>query len=311
MKLVTGGAGFIGSHVVDALVSHGAGVRVLDDFSTGRKAFIQRHVTAKRVDLVRGDVLKPATVQRSLRGVDEVWHLAADPDVRGGVKDPRSNLRDGTQATLEILDAMRRSDARRFIFASSSTVYGEADVMPTPEDYGPCLPISPYGASKLAAEGLASAWAGTYGLQVWIFRFGNVVGPRLTHGVIHDFHKALKRDPKRLRILGDGRQEKSYLSAQDCVEGMLHGVGHAEKRVNVYNLASRSATTVTRIAQIVTQAHGLKGVRFEYAGGERGWAGDVRRMRLAIDRMAGLGWRPQHTSEEAVQQAADWVAREG
>jgi UDP-glucose 4-epimerase len=311
VKLVTGGAGFIGSHVVDALVARGAKVRVLDNLSTGRRAFLETHLRAKRIQLQRGDVLRPAADRLALRGVDEVWHLAADPDVRGGVRDPRSNYRDGTVATFEVLEAMRRTDARRLVFASSSTVYGEPSVLPTPEDYGPCLPISPYGASKLAAEAIVSAFVGTYGFQAWIFRFGNVVGPRLTHGVIYDFHKALKRDPKRLKILGDGRQEKSYLSTQDCVEGMLHAVDRATAPVNVYNLASESATTVTRIAQVVAEAHGLARVRYEYTGGDRGWAGDVRRMRLSVDRMAGLGWRPRHTSEEAVQLAAEWIAREG
>lgn len=310
LKLVTGGAGFIGSHVVDALVARGQPVRVLDDLSTGRRDFIGEHLRRKRVQFQKGDVLRPAANRRALEGVDEVWHLAADPDVRAGIRDPRANYRDGTVATFEVLEAMRRNDARRLVFASSSTVYGEATTLPTPEDYGPCLPISPYGASKLAAEGVVSAFVGTYGFQAWVFRFGNVVGPRLTHGVVYDFHRALRRTPKRLRILGDGRQAKSYLSTQDCVEGMLHAVDRARNPLNLYNLASESATTVTRIAEILVEEHHLKGVRFEYTGGERGWAGDVPRMQLSVDRMAALGWRPRHTSEDAVRLAAQWIARE-
>jgi UDP-glucose 4-epimerase len=308
MKLVTGGAGFIGSHLVDAFVARDETVRVVDDLSTGRKSFLAPHLRGSRVDLVQGSIDSPAVNARALRGVDEVWHLAADPDVRRAATDPTGNFRAGAVATLSLLEAMRKADARRLVFASSSTVYGEPELMPTPETYGPCLPISAYGAAKLAAEGLASAYAGLYGFQTWIYRFGNVVGPRLTHGVIHDFAKALRRDPKRLRILGNGRQEKSYLSTDDCIDGMLHGVAHARASVNVLNLASHEATNVRRIAEIVVRALGLRNVSFDYTGGERGWAGDVRRMRLDIRRMEDLGWRPRHTSEAAVERAAAWVA---
>lgn len=311
MRLITGGAGFIGSHVVDALTRRGQRVRVVDDLSTGRRAFLADALKKKRVEIQRGNVLNTATNRHALKDVDEVWHLAADPDVRAGIRDPRVNVRDGTQATFEVLEAMRRADARRIIFASSSTVYGEAARMPTPEDYGPCLPTSPYGASKLAAEAIVSAYVGTYGFQAWIFRFGNVVGPRLTHGVIYDFHEALRRDPRRLRILGDGRQAKSYLSTQDCVDGMMHAVRRARRPLNLYNLASRTTTSVRRIAEMVVHAHGLRGVMFEFSGGARGWPGDVPKMRLAIDRMAALGWRPRHTSDEAVRQAAAWIAQAG
>lgn len=306
--LVTGGAGFIGSHLVDALVARGDRVRVLDNLRTGRRRFLADHVRAGRVQLQVGDVLKPADNRAALRDVEEVWHLAADPDVRAGIKDPESNFRDGAVATLEVLDAMRRGDARRIVFSSSSTVYGEPSRLPTPEDYGPCLPISAYGASKLAAEALVSAFCGTYGFQAWVFRFGNVVGPRLTHGVIHDFHRAIRRDPTKLRILGDGRQEKAYLSTEDCVAGMLHGRAHAKDPVNVLNLAAPDTTSVRRIAEIVVEEHHLRRVALAYTGGDRGWAGDVRRMRLAIDRMTALGWRPEHASDEAVRRAARWVA---
>ncbi len=311
MRLVTGGAGFIGSHLVDALVGRGEPVRVLDNLSTGRPGFLADHLATKRVRLVRGDVLKLPTRPSLLRDVDEVWHLAADADVRGGIQNPASIIRDGATATFHLLEAMRKADARRILFTSTSTVYGEARTIPTPEDYGPCLPISAYGAAKLAAEGFVSAYAGTYGFQAWIFRFANVVGPRLTHGVIHDFHRALRRNKRRLRILGDGTQEKSYLSTDDCVAAMLFAREHAREAVNLFNLGSRDWVTVRRIAQLVVEAHQLKEVKFDFTGGPRGWAGDVPRMRLSIDKVGRLGWKPRDTSEAAVRAAAAWVAREG
>lgn len=309
MKLVTGGAGFIGSHVVDGLVARGDRVRVLDNLSTGDRSFIAEHLKAKRVELVRGDVRKPADDRRALRGVDEVWHLAADPDVRGGAARPSRAFRADAIATVELLEAMRKGDARSIVFSSSSTVYGEAETMPTPESYGPCLPISAYGASKLAAEAIIAAYCGAYGFRAWMFRFGNVVGPRLTHGVIYDFHQALAREPSRLTILGDGRQEKSYLSTADCVGGMIHGREHATAAVNVLNLATHEATDVRRIAEVVVEEHGLKQVRFEFTGGDRGWAGDVRKMRLSIAAMERLGWTPKASSEDAVRAAARWIAQ--
>lgn len=310
MKLVTGGAGFIGSHLVDALVQAGDETVVLDSFATGRRAFLSDAQESGRVRILRGDCGSAADLKRALRDVDEVWHMAADPDVRAGLRRPWSNFRDGAVLTFRVLDEARKADVGRFVFASSSTVYGEASVRPTPEDYGPALPISPYGASKLAAEGLVSAYVGTFGLRAWIFRFGNVVGRRLTHGVIHDFTKRLREDPRTLKILGDGHQTKAYLSVSDCVAGMRLGVERSPKPLSVYNLASGTTTNVETIARIVTEEMGLRGTRFEYAGGDRGWKGDVPVMDLDIGKIRALGWSPQHSSEEAVRLAARAVAEE-
>lgn len=309
VKLVTGGAGFIGSHLVDALVAHGEDVRILDDFSTGRSEFIAAAANTRRVKVVKGDCGDAATLKTVLKDVDEVWHMAADPDVRAGIQDPWSNFSDGAVLTFRVVDAMRKADVRRFIYASSSTVYGEAQKRPTPEDYGPLMPASPYGASKLAGEAITSAFVGTFGFQAWIFRFGNVVGPRLTHGVIFDFAQRLRKNPRRLEILGDGRQNKAYLSAVDCVGGMLHGTQTAREPLNILNLSSGTTTSVDDIAQIVVDAMGLDDVKFVYTGGDRGWKGDVPVMDLDISRMRNLGWRPEHTSREAVRQAAESVAR--
>jgi UDP-glucose 4-epimerase len=308
VKLVTGGAGFIGSHLVDALVARGDDVVVLDNLTTGRAEFLKDAESTKRVKLVKGDCGDAATLRRALKDVDTVYHMAADPDVRAGIKDPWSNFSDGAVLTFRVIDAMRRADVSKFVYASSSTVYGEATVRPTPENYGPLMPASPYGASKLAGEAIVSAFVGTFGFRAWIFRFGNVVGPRLTHGVVFDFAQRLAKDPRRLEILGNGRQNKAYLSATDCVSGILHGEKSKSEPLNILNLASGTTTNVDDIARIVVEAMGLDGVKFSYTGGDRGWKGDIPVMDLDISRMRMLGWRPRHTSEEALRQAAADVA---
>lgn len=308
MKLVTGGAGFIGSHLTDALVKAGHDVVILDNFATGRKEFLDDAAKTKRLKVVKGDCHVPADMKRALADVDEVWHMAADPDVRAGIKDPWSNFSDGAVLTFRVLEAMRKADVSRFVYASSSTVYGEAKVRPTPEHYGPLMPVSPYGASKLAGEAIVSAFVGTFGFRSWIFRFGNVVGPRLTHGVIYDFAHRLQKDPRRLEILGNGRQSKAYLSAEDCVSGMMHGLKATQEQVNILNLASGTTTSVDDIAGMVISAMGLENVKRAYTGGDRGWKGDIPVMDLDISRMRMLGWRPKHTSHDAVRQAAESVA---
>jgi UDP-glucose 4-epimerase len=307
MKLVTGGAGFIGSHLVDRLQADGHAVRVIDNMSTGRNEFL---ATARKhkLEFQHGDCLKPEDNLKATKDVDEVWHMAADPDVRRGATHPWENFRDGAVATFHVLDAMRRNDAKRFILASSSTVYGEAQVRPTPEDYGPLVPISMYGAAKLAAEALATAFASTYGLNVWIYRFGNVIGPRSTHGVIHDFSNKLAKDPTRLEVLGDGRQRKSYLWVADCVEGMVAGLKGSKDAINIFNLATPDATSVAEIADIVRKAIGRPDAKIEYTGGQRGWAGDVPQMLLGIQKITALGWKPRYSSLQAVQAAARLAA---
>ncbi len=309
VKLVTGGAGFIGSHLTDALIQAGGDVVILDNFATGRKEFLDASAKTKRLKIIKGDCNEPGDLKRALKDVDEVWHMAADPDVRAGIKDPWSNFSDGAVLTFRVLEAMRKADVSRFVYASSSTVYGEAKVRPTPEHYGPLMPVSPYGASKLAGEAIVSAFVGTFGFRSWIFRFGNVVGPRSTHGVIYDFANRLRKDPRRLEILGNGRQNKAYLSSHDCVSGMVHGLKATQEPLNILNLASGTTTSVDDIAQMVVKAMGLEDVKFAYTGGDRGWKGDVPVMDLDISRMHMLGWRPKHTSHEAVRQAAESVAR--
>lgn len=304
MELVTGGAGFIGSHLVDALVDQSKQVRVLDNFSSGREDFLSHHEGKGVVEILRGDLLDLEVVKAAMDGIDTVHHMAANPDIRLGTKVTDTDLRQGTVATYNVLEAMRMNDVSRISFASSSAVYGEAEIMPTPEDYGPILPISLYGASKLASEALITAWIGTFGAQGYIHRFANIVGPRGTHGVIFDFIHKLKVDPSRLEVLGDGEQEKSYMSAHDCVRSMMHLLEHDDGAANLYNLGTGDTCSVSRIAEIVIEESGLEGVFIDYTGGKRGWAGDVPKTYLDVSKLMSTGFEPTAMSEQAIRDTA-------
>ena len=304
MDLVTGGAGFIGSHLVDALVDEGKKVRVIDNFSSGREEFLAHHEGGGAVEVCRGDLLDRESVIAAMEGIETVHHLAANPDIRLGTEVTDTDLKQGTVATYNVLEAMRASGVGRISFASSSAVYGEAGVMPTPEDYGPIMPISLYGASKLASEALITAWAGTFGTQGFIHRFANIVGPRGTHGVIFDFIHKLKRDPSRLEVLGDGNQEKSYMSAHDCVQSMIHVISLGDEGTVLNNLGTGDTCSVSRIAEIVIEESGLEGVSIDYTGGKRGWAGDVPKTYLDVTKLLGSGFEPTSMSEQAVRDTA-------
>ena len=304
MDLVTGGAGFIGSHLVDALVDEGKKVRVIDNFSSGREEFLAHHEGGGAVEVCRGDLLDRESVIAAMEGIETVHHLAANPDIRLGTEVTDTDLKQGTVATYNVLEAMRVSGVGRISFASSSAVYGEAGVMPTPEDYGPVMPISLYGASKLASEALITAWAGTFGAQGFIHRFANIVGPRGTHGVIFDFIHKLKRDPSRLEVLGDGNQEKSYMSAHDCVQSMIHVISLGDEGTVLNNLGTGDTCSVSRIAEIVIEESGLEGVSIDYTGGKRGWAGDVPKTYLDVSKLLGSGFEPTAMSEQAVRDTA-------
>jgi len=298
--LVTGGAGFIGSHLVDELLRRGLEVTVYDNLSWGKEEFLREHFGKENFRFVRGDLLDFRALAEVMKGQDFVYHLAANPDIRRGPEQPDLDLKQNTLATFNLLEAMRLRSVRYLSFSSSSTVYGEARVLPTPEDYGPLLPISLYGASKLAAEGLISAYCHTFGFRAWIFRFANIVGPRQTHGVIVDFLEKLRRNPNKLEILGDGSQNKSYLWVKDCVEAMLLAVERSEGGPDIFNLGNTDRLSVRRIAEIVCEETGLR-PSFRFTGGRRGWVGDVPEMMLDIRKILSLGWRPRYSSEEAVR----------
>lgn len=299
-SVVTGGAGFIGSHLVDALVARGDEVLVIDNLSTGERGNLAAHLEGGQVELLVADLLHDGW-QARLRGADRVYHVAADPDVRGGASSPASMFEESVVATFRVLEAMRAAGVPEIAFTSTSTVYGEANVIPTPEDYAPLVPISVYGAGKLACEAMIGAYCHSFGMRAFVFRFANIVGKRSNHGVSWDFIRKLRVDPGVLEILGDGRQTKSYLEVRACVDAFLHVCDHATETVNTVNIGSEDWVDVVSIADLVTDAMGLKGVEYRFTGGDRGWVGDVPRMRLAIDRLKSLGWRPPIGSRESMQ----------
>jgi UDP-glucose 4-epimerase len=305
--VVTGGAGAIGGQLVAALRRPGRTIRVIDNLSSGVRSQLEE--TAE-VHLRVADLRDPATFQEDLAGVGQVWHLAANPDIRLGTADPRVDLENGTLATFHLLEAMRRHDVPRIAFSSSSVVYGQATVLPTPETYGPLLPESQYAAGKLAAEGLISAYAHSYGLTAHLFRFANIIAPGMNHGILSDFFGKLRATPERLEVLGDGHQAKSYLRVEDCVAAMILATERSRERVNVFNLGAADQITVRQIAEKVVAAFGGR-ARIEYTGGDRGWIGDVPLQLLATDRIRAIGWTPRWTSSEAIDRTiAEMQARE-
>lgn len=306
---ITGGAGFIGSFVVDRLAKRNA-VTVYDNLSTGREEFIAPHFGEPYFKFVKADLLDFGTLYREMKDHESVWHIAANPDIRKGTESTRVDLEQNTLATYNALESARRCDIKSFVFSSTSTVYGRAKVVPTPEDAGPCLPISLYGASKLACEGLVSAYAELYGIKSWIFRFANIVGHRSTHGIIFDMVEKLNKERKTLEVLGDGKQRKSYLLVEECVDAMVFGFNHAKDQLNYFNLGASDQITVKRIIDIIVEEAKLKDTKIKYTGGESGWKGDVPRFLLDVKKMAKLGWKAKHTSEEAVREAARIVLAE-
>ena len=307
--VVTGGAGFIGSHLVDALVARGDAVTVIDNLSTGELRHIAGHIGSGAVRFVRGDLLLDGW-QDAVRGADRVYHIAADPDVRASAGSPEQVYARNVTATVRVLEAMRETGTCEIVFTSTSTVYGEADVIPTPEEYPGMEPISIYGGTKLACEAMISAFAHTYGWRSWVFRFANIIGERSNHGVIWDFIHKLRVHPGELEILGDGKQAKSYFSVSACVNAVLYAVSHSDEPFACFNIGSEDWIDVTSIARIVTEEMGLSGVSFRYTGGDRGWVGDVPRMLLSVEKLKALGWRPETTSEASVREAARALIRE-
>jgi UDP-glucose 4-epimerase len=292
--LVTGGAGLVGSHLAAQLLADND-VVVADDLSKGSRERVPDGAT-----FVEADMTDPDDVASVLTDdLDCVFHFAAYTDTN--YADPRKLFEENGAMTYNVLERAREVGVSNVAFTSSSTVYGEAP-MPTPEDYAPLEPISIYGASKLADEGILSTYAHSHEFTVWLFRFANIVGPHQRGNVVPDFIEKLADDPEELEILGDGRQEKSYLHVDDCIEAITHVVEHADQSMNTYNLGTRTTTSVTRIADIVADEMGLDPA-YSYTGGDRGWTGDVPRMRLSIEKLSALGWSPDLSSDAAVRRA--------
>lgn len=304
--LITGGAGFIGSTLADRLLANGVEVVIYDDFRTGRRGFIADALAAGAT-LFEADVLDRDTLREAVDGCDIVFHLQANADVRFGLDHPRRDLEQNTIATSNVLEAMRDAGARRIGFSSTGSVYGDHATVPTPEDAPFPVQTSLYGASKLAGEGLLGAYAHGYGFQSIVFRFVSLLGERYTHGHVIDFYRALKRDPSRLRVLGDGRQTKSYLYVGDCISAILAAVDHHGDEAGhaVYNLGTDETVRVDdSIATIVSHLGVEPAV--ENTGGDRGWAGDSPLIHLDTTRIRSLGWEPTLTIREAIRRTLDW-----
>lgn len=307
--LVTGGLGFIGSHLVDRLLEDGWDVVVLDNLFTGKRSNLANHRSNPRLEVVRGDVRDLKTVKRVSKGTDAVFHLAAHALMRVSVRDHQADLQHNIVGTLNVLEAMLANGVRDFVFASTSALYGEAEVVPTPETYSG-IQTSLYGVAKLAGEGYASAFAEFSPIKVWAFRFGTVLGERCRRGAIWDFAHKLMKDPTKLEILGNGKQSKDYLSVGDCVDGIMLGYEKGKKKVNIFNLGLQEQTTVDQLAGIVIGEMGLERVKRAYTGGARGWVGDNPIVYLSTERMRALGWRPKVSPQDAIRLTARWTLKE-
>ncbi len=303
--LVTGGAGFIGSHVIDHLLTGGdAEVLAYDNLSNSDGRWLQRHRSDQRFTFVQGDILELEALSAAMQGSDTVVHLASSVDMRRGLQDPSVDFQQCAVGTERVLAAARLHGVREVIFSSSSTVYGDPAAIPTAEGDGPFLPISAYGAGKLSAEGLLSAYGHLYGMNTYAFRFGNVVGARMNHGVIYDFIDKLTRDPVQLEVLGDGEQAKNYFLVEDCVKGILGLPATLGPGSHVVNLGCEGTIRVADIARIVIEEMGLTDVAITYTGGKRGWPGDVPIVRFNLSKAHSLGWHASTDSAGAVRECA-------
>jgi len=305
---ITGGAGFIGSNLADALSAAGMQVVVVDDLRTGRSQFVESLLTKPTNRLVVGDVLDSDVLTDAMQECDWVFHLAANADVRHGLEHPTRDLEQNTIATSRVLEAMRTAGVTRIAFSSTGSIYGEPEVFPTPEDAPFPVQTSLYGASKLAAEGLIQAYASGFGFTGLIFRFVSILGERYTHGHVYDFFRSLRQDPDSLSVLGDGLQQKSYLYVQDCISAILLAVHHHADQPGafVYNLGHEETLVVRDSVQIITKHLGVEPV-VTYGGGQRGWIGDSPLIQLDTSRIRSLGWEPTKSIRESVELTVDWL----
>ena len=301
---ITGGAGFIGSHLVDRLLKEGHKVTVYDNLSKGHLENISHNLKNKNFEFIKEDLLDFETLKKAMKSHNVIWHFAANTDIRKGNEITDLDLKNCTIATRNVLEAMRQLGIDKILFPSSSTVYGDMKGIYLSESDGPLLPLSLYGAGKLASEGLISAYSFLFDIKAWIFRFGNVVGARMDHSVIFDFIQKLKRNSKELLILGNGKQRKNFFLIEDCIDGMLTAFKKSKKQCDVYNLGNESFTGVNKIAKIIIEEMGLKNVKLKYTGGKTGWKGDVPVVLYNINKIKKLGWEPRYNSDEAIRIAA-------
>lgn len=299
---ITGGAGFVGSNTVDRLLQNENNeVTVLDNFSSGQMSYIEQHLGNRRFKLIKDDLLNLSKVKDTIKGHDFVFHFAANADIAKSMVQTDLDLKLGIISTYNVLEAMRVNKIKKVAYSSGSGVYGDVGLTETAEDFGPLLPISMYGASKLGAEGIISAFCNMFDMQAWIFRLANIVGKRQTHGVGFDFVRKLRKNSNKLEILGDGTQSKSYIHVSDVIEAMQFLIENSNEIVNVFNVATDDYITVNTIARIVASQMGLENVVFEYTGGQKGWKGDVPVVRFDLTKAHNLGWRAKYNSREALR----------
>jgi UDP-glucose 4-epimerase len=298
---ITGGAGFIGSHLTDGLLEKGYDVTVIDNLSSGKKEYVN-----PRSEFIPKDLINE-NITRNLADMDAVFHMAADPDVRSSSRTPTKGFNNNVVATFRTLEACRKAKVKHLVFASTSTVYGDADVIPTPEDY-PCHPISNYGASKLACEAYCSSYANLYDIKTTVVRYANIYGERSSHGVMYDFYQKLKKNPKELEILGDGNQDKSYLHVEDCVSATITAFENQEKIFDAFNIGSSDKYKVNDIAKEVCSNMKLK-PEFKYTGGTRGWIGDVKLTLLDAQKIEDFGWSQKISLKEGIKRYVKWLSK--
>ncbi len=299
--IVTGGAGFIGSHLADELLRQGAFVKVLDNMQTSQPAVVQEHKKHKNYAFKKIDVFKePSKLKTEFTETDFVFHLAANADIRGGITNTRVDLEQNIIATHNVLEAMRLNDVKKICFTSSGAVYGNTKVVPTPENVE-LVQTSLYGATKLAAESVIQAYSEYYGFSNWIYRFVSILGERYPHGVVIDFVHKLKKDSKHLEILGNGKQKKSFLHIEDCIKGVFLGIEKSKQKNNTFNLGNNYTMNVDQVADIVIEEMGLSNVSRSYTGGEVGWIGDQPLVLLSTEKIGKLGWKPRISIEDAIR----------
>lgn len=308
--LIAGGAGFIGSHVARRLLAEGHRVTVYDNFSSGTRWHLGEAISAQGLTIVEGDIKDLERLKAAMQGIETVYHFASNPDISKAVMQPDIDFWEGTYLTNQVLEAMRMSGVKRLIYASGSGVYGECGLDPVAEDYPNMRPISTYGASKLACEGLICSYCHMFGLNAAAFRFANVVGPRQTHGVGYDFINRLREKPKTLSILGDGTQDKSYIYVEDIVAAIRLVEQKYLKGYEVYNVGTLDSVTVTQIADFARTIADSPDTVYEYTGGDRGWKGDVPKIKLDSSKIRALGWQNRYTAEEAIRLSMEALFRE-
>lgn len=305
--IVTGCAGFIGSNLVDRLLTAGHEVVGIDNFSTGQRRFLTDAVSHRSFTLVEADLLDEVGYEDAFEGAQAVFHLAANADVRFGTAHPRRDLEQNTIVTFNVLEAMRKHDVKQILFSSTGSVYGEAPIIPTPEQCPFPIQTSLYGASKVAGEGLITAYCEGFGFRAWIFRFVSILGERYTHGHVFDFYRKLKANPARLEVLGNGKQKKSYLYVQDCIDAMLTAFAKADGNVNIFNLGVNDYCEVNASIGWISEALGVR-PRLDYSGGDRGWIGDNPFIFLDTESIQSLGWKPKYTIRDGVLKTVEYLS---